>query len=246
MKLHFLKPLLAVSAVLMMGQSLAETKVIRAGTEPTYAPFEFLDENTNSIGYDIDIINEIAKKAGYEVEIVRCPFDGLIPALMTSQIDVAISGITITSERKKKLDFSTPYYHSGLTAVILKENADKYAKIDDLKDKKICGQIGTTGLMYAEKISKESKAFNTNPEAYMELKSRGCEAVITDKPVNDFFLSKAPKDHFVALDDVVEAEDFGIAVRKGNDEMLKIINDGLAELEKSGKLKELYKKWFFE
>ena len=223
--------------------SQAAGKTIRVGTEPTFAPFEFLDKKAEPVGYDIDIINAIGKAEGVEVVVVKMPFDGLIPAMLTSQIDAAISGMTITEERKKKVDFSDPYYDSGLSAVILSSNKDKFKKLDDLKNSTICGQIGNTGVDYAKKLSGKVTAFNTHPEAYMELKNHGCDAVMTDKPVNEYFLSQQDGATYAEINDFAEAAQFGIAVKKGSG-TLALINDGLKKIKADGTFDKIHAKWF--
>lgn len=222
----------------------AAEQALRVGTEPTFAPFEFLDDQAKPIGYDIDIINAIGKAAGVEFEIVSMPFDGLIPALLTGQLDVIIAGMTITPERKKRVAFSEPYYDSGLSAVILTENAGKYRKISDLSKSRLCAQIGNTGSAYAKKLSGDVVSFNTHPEAYMELKAKGCEAVITDRPVNQYFLTQTKDNIYIEIRDVVEAAQFGIATAKDNEKTLELINRGLEKIRKNGTFAEIHKKWF--
>lgn len=238
--------LCAVTMAAALGMSLnaqAAGKTLRVGTEPTFAPFEFLNSKAEPVGYDIDIINAIGKAEGVEITVVKMPFDGLIPAMLTSQIDAAISGMTITEERKKKVDFSDPYYDSGLSAVILTANKDKFKKLEDLKNSKICGQIGNTGIDYAKKLSGKVTAFNTHPEAYMELKNHGCDAVMTDKPVNEYFLSQQTDKTYSEINDFAEAAQFGIATKKGSD-ALKIINSGLQKIKADGTFDKIYNKWF--
>ena len=217
--------LIAVAAMLATGafSSANADDVIRVGTEATYAPFEFMDENAKPQGYDIDIINAIGEAMGYEVEVVNMPFDGLIPALMTSQIDAVIAAMTITEERAKRVDFSDPYYKSGLSVLILEQNKDKYQTLESLKGQPLCAQIGTTGAMKAEELSPgNAKSFNTEPEAFMELKAGGCQGVVK----------------------MITAEDYGIAVNKGNTEMKQIIDEGLKKIRDNGKFAEIHKKWF--
>ncbi len=233
----------AVSATFM--SSAFAQKVLRVGTEATFAPFEFVEAGSDSpTGYDMDIIRAIGEVEGYKVEIINMPFDGLIPAMLTSQIDAAIAGITITPERSKKVDFSAPYYNSGLSAVILSSNASKYQKISDLKSVRLCVQIGTTSAKSAEKISGKVGAFNTVPEAFMELKSKGCEAVINDRPVNLYFLSQMNSNDYVEIPELLDGEQYGIAVTKGNEEALKVINDGLQKIRDNGTFSKIHQKWF--
>lgn len=217
---------------------------LRIGTEPTFAPFEFTDSSNKIVGYDVDIVKALGKEAGFEVEIVSMPFDGLIPALMTSQLDAVAAGMTITEERAKKVDFTVPYYNSGLSAVVLKNNADKYKKLSDLSKSRICGQIGNTGVEFAKKLSGNVAAFNTHSEAFMELKSKGCEAVITDRPVNEYFLASQKDDTFAELNDFAESAQFGVAVKKGNSELLSKLNDAMQKIRDNGTFKEIHMKWF--
>lgn len=222
----------------------ANAEVLRVGTEATYAPFEFMDDQAKPQGYDIDIINAIGKAMGYDVEVQNMPFDGLIPALMTSQIDVVIAAMTITEERAKRVDFTDPYYKSGLSILILEENKDKFKKVDDLKKERLCAQIGTTGAMMAEKISSNVAAFNTEPEAFMELKAKGCAGVVNDRPVNLYFLTKSAAQGVIEMSEKITAEDYGIAVRKGNSELLKTLNEGLKKIKESGEMSAIHQKWF--
>ena len=231
-------------AVAFMSSASAQ-QVLRVGTEATFAPFEFVQNGSDEpIGYDMDIIRAIGEAEGYKIEIVNMPFDGLIPALLTSQIDVAIAGITITEERAKKVNFSDPYYNSGLSAIILVGNADKYKKIDDLKSSRICVQIGTTGASAAQDISGKVGAFNTVPEAFMELKAKGCEAVINDRPVNLYFLTQMKSDDYVEIPEILDGAQYGIAVGKNNTEVLNAVNSGLKKIRDNGTFTEIHKKWF--
>lgn len=230
--------------------SLASTVVsadtLRVGTEATFAPFEFSKTDGSLTGFDVELITAIGKEVGFDVEIVNMPFDGLIPAMITSQIDAAIAAITITDERAKRVDFSDPYYTSGLSVLILEENASKYPNIDALKGQKLCAQIGTTGAMTAEKLSPgKAKSFNTEPEAFMELKAKGCEGVVNDRPINLYFLTQTDASNGVTeINEILTAEKYGIAVRKGNTELLDKLNAGLKKLHENGVYDEIYQKWF--
>ena len=136
-------------------------KVLRVGTEPTFAPFEFQKEGSKSYdGFDMDLARAIGKQMGYKVEMVSMGFDALIPALNSNNIDVAIAGMTITDERKKVVDFTESYYTSGLMIMVRKDSNVK--SIDDLKGKTIACQIGTTGENKSRTVEgAKVKAFNT-------------------------------------------------------------------------------------
>ena len=185
--------LFAVAAALtaaVMSFAAQAAEELRVGTHPTFAPFEFMDTHTREyVGFDMDLIREIGKRAGYDVKIVNMGFDGLIPALFSGTIDIAASGITITEERKKKVDFCDPYYQAGQGLLVRTESSGTYKDLKSLEGKVVAVQIGTTGADLAKTIKgAEIKAFNTGAEAFMDLKMRGSEAVITDRPVIGYFM----------------------------------------------------------
>jgi len=222
-----------------------QAKVLKVGTEATFAPFEFQDEKSKEYtGFDMDLIRAIGKQMGYEVEIQNMGFDGLIPALESGQIDVIIAAMTITEERAKRVAFSEPYYQSGLTIVVNKDN-DKIKTFKDLEGKKIAVQIGTTGANEAHKIAGATvREFNSATEAYMELKAGGVDAVLNDRPVNGYYLAQGGNAHAKEVGEILQAENYGIAVNKKNAELLNKINQALAELKKNGEYQKIYEKWF--
>lgn len=231
------------------GQQNEEKKeqgnILRVGSETTFAPFEFQDEQTKEyIGFDIDLIKAIGKQMNMKVEIVSMGFDGLIPALNAGNIEAAISGMTITEERKGKIAFSDPYYKSGLSIVIKTDN-DAIKSFKDLEGKKIAVQIGTTGAMEAKKIAgADIREFNNAPEAFMELQAGGVDAVINDKPVSDYYLKQNAAKYAKSLDETLTSEEYGIAFDKKNVELVKKVNEALAELKKNGEYDKIYEKWF--
>lgn len=220
-------------------------KVLRVGTEPVFAPFEFPKENSKELtGFDIELIEALGQKMGYKVEMVSMGFDALIPALNSNNIDVAIAGMTITDERKKVVDFTESYYTSGLMIMVRKDSNVK--SIDDLKGKTIACQIGTTGENKSRSVEGATvKAFNTQDEASLELKNGGADAVIGDAPVVEYYMTKAGKDFAKTVGERMESEPYGIAVKKGS-KLAGDLNKALAELKKSGEYDKLYTKWFGE
>ena len=126
--MNFGKSTVLAAAVFSAAVSYADETVLRVATEPSFAPFEFMDQKTSElVGFDVDIINAVAEAEGYKTNISSMPFDGQIPAVVTNQIDVAISGFTITDERKKIVNFSEPYYDAGLGALVRVEKKDASA-----------------------------------------------------------------------------------------------------------------------
>ena len=223
----------------------AAMKVLKIGTNPDFAPFEFQDEKSKDYaGFDMDLIKAVAKKAGYEAQINSLAFDGLLPALMAGNIDVAISGMTITKERAEKVLFTDPYYKSGLS-IIIKANNTGINNLKDLEGKKIAVQIGTSSAMAAKKIANANvREFNNVSDVYMELKNGGVDAAINDLPVNQYYIKTAKNNELKIVGAILEAEDYGIALDKKNTEVQKKLNAALAELKKNGEYDKIYEKWF--
>ena len=222
-------------------------KVLRVGTEPTFAPFEFQKEGSKDYdGFDMDLARAIGKQMGAKVEIVNMGFDALIPALNANNIDLIAAGMSITDERKKAITFSEPYYTSGLIIMVNKDNKEVKSE-KDLEGKRIAVQIGTTGEKKARSIKgAKVTAFNTNTEAAMELKNKGVDAVINDSPVVGYYLAQGGNKTAMTVGEVMEAEQYGLAVKKGNDKLAADVNKALAELKKNGEYDKIYKTWFGE
>ena len=244
------KFLAAMAAGLMAVTSFAASAAdqLRVGTHPTFAPFEFMESASREyVGFDMDLIREIGKRIGMEVEIVNMGFDGLIPALLTGNIDLAVSGITITEERKKRVDFCDPYYQAGQSLMVRAADKDKYNAIADLENKTIAVQIGTTGADVAKSIKgAKIKAFNTGAEAFMDLKMKGADAVITDRPVIGYFIVKNPRaaKGLMQKDVPFDSEYFGFAAKKGNTELVNKVNAAMKAMKEDGTYQKIYSKWF--
>ncbi|WP_071142958.1 basic amino acid ABC transporter substrate-binding protein [Acidaminococcus timonensis] len=221
-------------------------KELIVGTNPSFAPFEFTDKKDGKVqGFDIDLINALAKKAGYDkVTIKSIAFDGLIPSLESGNIDVSITGMSITDERKQKVNFTDPYYESGLMAVVKKDN-DSIKSLDDLKGKTIAVQIGTTGAKYAATIEgAKVKTFDSSDLACLELKNGGADAVISDLPVLQYFLKQGGNAYAKSVGTPKKGDFYGIATAKKNKELCDKLNKALAELKKDGEYQKIYDKWF--
>ena len=251
MKKVFMLLMAMVMVVMMAGCGGGEKKVAQApkvlkvGTEPTFAPFEFQKEGSKEFdGFDMDLIRAIGKQLNMKVEILNMGFDALIPAINAGNIDLAIAGMSITPDRQKAVDMSDPYYVAGLVVVVGKDNA-AVKNINDLNNKGIAVQIGTTGAERAAKVTgAKVKNFNTNAEVFLELKNKGVDAVIIDKPVAEYFLATGGgKDYAKIVGDTMEAESYGISLKK-NSPLTKEINKALLDLKKNGEYDKIYAKWF--
>ena len=227
------------------GSSASGSKVLRVGCSADFAPFEFQDESKKEFqGFDMDLIRALGKEMGYEVEISDMGFDGLIPALQAKNIDAIISGMTINEERQKNVNFSDPYYEAGLT-MIVRDNEESIKKFQDLKGKKVAVQIGTTSAEEVKKIDGvEIKELNTPADCFMELKAGGVDAVVNDKPVNEYYITKSGATGVKELQEKLTAENYGIAMSKDNADLQKEFNAALKKLKDNGEYQKIYDKWF--
>lgn len=222
-------------------------KKLIVGTEATFPPFESKDEKGNFVGFDIDLVKAIASKQGMEVEFKDLPFDSLIPALQSGQIDMIASGLSITGERKKSVDYSEPYFNGGLSIAVQKKN-EKIKGSADLKGKTAAVQQGSTGAAKAEALQKEGvlrgvRQFPNVPLAMMELAKGGVDVVINDRPVSEALVATMSNE-VKLLDELLDADSYGFAVKKGNEDLLKKINAGLATAKEDGTMKGLMEKYF--
>jgi arginine/lysine/histidine/glutamine transport system substrate-binding/permease protein len=220
-----------------------ENLILKVATEPTFPPFESVSQQGELEGFDIDLMKAIGQTAGFQVKFESLPFDGIIPALQSRQVDAAISGMTITAERAETVDFSRPYFKSGLAIAIQKSNQE-IKNFADLKNKKIAVQIGTVGAQEASKIEgAKISTFDSFSFAFQELINGKVDAVIEDNVV---ILNAIKIGNFQQLKVVGEliTEDYlGIAFPKQSSYINKV-NNALNTLIENGTYQTIYQKWF--
>ena len=226
------------------GNTGSTQKAWRVGTDATYAPFGFKDKDSGKLaGFDIDIINAIAQEEGVEADVQNLNFDALLPALQSNTIDIAISDMTISEDRAKSVDFSKPYYIAGNGLVVNIDNTN-INSFKDLEGKRIGVSIGSTGAEIASKIpNADVRQFNLIVDAFLELQNRGVDVVINDTPVNEYYVNSKGKGIAKVTGEDYDAAPLGIAVKKGNTELLDAINASIANLKESGKLDEIVEKY---
>jgi polar amino acid transport system substrate-binding protein len=222
-------------------------KVLMVGTDAAYAPFESQNEKGEIVGFDIDLMRAVAQKAGLEVKFVNTPWEGIFNALAQGDRDLLVSTITITAERKQTIDFSDPYFDAHqLIAVKEKSTVAKFA---DLKPLKVGVQTGTTGDDVVSKLlgktSTQVRRFESAPLAIKELEAGGLDAVVIDNGVLVNFVANNPASKVRLVNDpAFEPEQYGIAVRKGNADLLAKVNKGLADVRADGTYDRLYQTYF--
>lgn len=220
----------------------AKPAVVKVATDATFNPFEFTDENGNLVGFDVELMNAVAKKAGIEFEWVNVPFDSVLAGLSECQYDAAIAAISITDERKASMLFSQPYLDAGLVVVVNKSTTD-ITGIADLKGKTVAAQLGTTGEIEAQKIEGVTyKPYDSYELAFLELANKGVDAVIADNPVAMGYIAVNPE-KIKAVGDVFNNDQYGIAICKNNAALQTKIDKALSELVAEGYIAELSSKY---
>lgn len=222
-----------------------KAKTLVIGTSADYPPYEFhslKDGKDLIVGFDIAIAQEIAKDLGVKLEIKDMQFDGLLAALQAGTIDIVISGMTPTEERKKSVDFSKTYYYAVHGVIVRAEDKDKYQTVDALKNARLSAQKGTIqvgiaktqilGLSKeeADKPSDKVKELGTIKNLILDLKNKKVDAIVAELPVATAYVNNNPD---LALAAPTFTDDEGgsaVAVKKGNPLLLEAINKTLDRL----------------
>ena len=229
-------------ATAFLGQ-VAGVGVIKIGTNAEYPPFESVDDSGNIIGFDIDLMNAIAKAAGFEVEYVNTRWDGIFVALASGEFDAVISAATITEERAQTVDFSDSYFNAG-QMIAVKVGSDIKAPAD-LDGKRVGVQLGTTGDIWTtDNTQAEVVRYDEITLAFQALAQGDVDAVVNDGPTSAEIIKANPEMGATLVGEPFTDELYGVAVNKGRPEVLAAINKGLAAVKASGEYDTIYNTWF--
>ena len=206
-------------------------KPLKMITEATFPPYEFL-RGQDIVGIDVEICRAVAERLNRPFLPETVDFDSVIPAVISGKADLAAAGITVTEDRKKNVDCSIPYVKTGIVVIYKKSNPFK--DVAQLKGKKIGVQGGTTSETYVlEQLKQEPDRSRSPAEACAALKSGRVDFVIADiDPAKNCVKGEAD----LQLSDFITSEEYAVAIRKGQPELLAAINATIAELKANGKL----------
>ena len=213
-------------------------------TNAQFPPYEYLGDDNQPTGVDIEIAQKIADELGVKLTVVDMDFDGLVPALNGGKGDFIAAGYTITEERQQSVDFSDEYATSNQMVIVTKDDPKVAgATVEDLAGKTIGVQLGTTGdLFVSDEVEGATvKQYKSAIEAGMDLANGKLDAVVVDKlPALSIV---ANYDSLTVYDDVLTTEQYAMAVRKGeSDDLLEVINKVLADMK--GDIQDLTQKHF--
>ena len=229
--------------VALSGPVRAETTIVFA-TDATWPPMEMVNDQKQVVGYSIDYMTAAGKEAGFTPVFKNTAWDGIFAGLSANKYDAIVSSVSITEERKKAMDFSEPYYTVRQALIVPKTSTAK--SLADLKGQKVGGQIGTTGY-FAIKAAEgvEAKSYDEVGLAMEDLNVGRIAAVVCDDPVAaKYALDKYKETLKIAtVIETGEAENYGVAMNKGNKQILDLVNKGIAAVKAKGLDKDLKKKW---
>lgn len=240
----------AVFSLLAACSSKQEEKenTLVIGIDDKFAPMGFRDENNKITGFDIDYAKAAAEKMGVKVKFQPIDWKTKETELSSGRIDLIWNGYTITDERKEKVLFTKPYLKNA--QVVVTREDSKLTKLDDLKGKVVGLQSlsSASDALNANPVNSKIKTiteFSDNVLALSDLKSGRVDAVVIDEVVIKYYMSKE-KETFKILEESLAPEEYGVGVKKGNEDLLKQLQGALDELNEDGTAAKISEKWFGE
>lgn len=230
-------------AVAQTAERVQETGVLTVGLEGTYPPFNFVDENNNMAGFDVDISDEIASRLGVTTEYVGSSWASLIGGLQVDKYDVIIAQMSITEERQQSVDFTRPYVVSG-AVLISRVGDDRFSELEDISGHKVGVGIGTTFETVARSVNGADVRTYDSFQAYaQELVTGRVDVIINDQLTAGFAIvdQGLPMEITSGL---VSEDVIGIAVKKGNEDFVNTLDDILNAMIEDGTYREIFMKWF--
>lgn len=221
-------------------------RTLTVAHDVAFPPFEFQDKG-EYVGFDLDMMNAIAKRANFKIKFMPMDFNGIIPALQAKQIDIAVAAMTIKSSRQQVIDFSMPYFKTGIS-IAVRPDSTAINKPEDLKGKSVAVKVGASGesfiraLPYAKDI--DIKTFDTNDATYLAVQNGNVDATVNDESTLLYYISDAGKGKLKTVGDLLTGDKYGIGIPKGNNDIVKAVNSALTAMTTDGTYATMYKKWF--
>ena len=232
---------------MLCSSAMAAEKLIVA-TNPEWPPMEFLDDNKNIIGYDVDMFKAVAAEAGMEAEFKMTAWDGIFAGIAAGNYDVIASAVTITPERQRAFAFTVPYY--DVQQIVVLRKGDSASGFADLKGKVLGGQIGTTGIFVAQKsgVDITIREYDNVGLAMQDLLNSRIDAVVCDSPVALYYANQKEgfSDQLTVAFRTEATESFGFVVSKDRKDLVERLNKGIEAVRAKGIEAKLIHKWLGE
>jgi len=242
-KRQFAAALLGLATTLFAATAPAQNKELLVAVDTAFIPFSFKQGNTYT-GFDVEMWDAIAKELGLRYKLQPMDFNGILPGLQTRNIDVAIAGITIRPDRAKVIDFSDPYYESGL-AILVRANENSITDIQSLAGKTIGVKIGTNTVDYLRDNVPQArlKLFPNIDNAFLDLATNRVDAAVHDTPNVQYYANTAGKGRVKVSGSLTSGDFYGIGLPKDS-ALTREVNRGLAAIRANGVYDAIYVKWF--
>jgi polar amino acid transport system substrate-binding protein len=209
-----------------------------------YPPFNFITDDGDVDGFDVDVAKEIADRLGKELDYVTTAWDGIIEGLRAGRYDGILGSMGITAQRQEIVDFSTPYYYSG-PQLIARKDSGINAVSDLTAQSNVALVTGTTFEEDANKLGVQVKLYEDDNQTLMELQNGRVDGVLTDRIVGlNAIAQLRGGDDLTLVGSVLRTETMGIAFQKGDDELREAVNAALQEMREDGTLRSISEKWF--
>lgn len=222
---------------------IKDSGVIRVGFEGTYPPFNFLNDDNEYDGFDVDISNELANRLGVETEFIATKWDSLLGGLKSDKFDIIIAQMSITEERKQSVDFTDPYVTTG-SVLITREETNDITKLEDIANKNVGVGGGTTFEEVARSVDGANvKLYKAVNEYVTDLINGRLDVIINDQLLMGYNIQENNLPLKITSD-VLNKDEIAMAIDKENEDFVEEVNRILAEMREDGTYTEIYKKWF--
>ena len=230
-------------AIAFISGGCSQGQTAKVGIEQNFRPFTYTEQGENK-GFEVELWDAVAKKAGIRYELVPMAYGELTQALKSGEVDLIVAGMTVNNARKDKFAFSDPYFQTGLVMLVHADNTDISSK-DDLKGKTVATKLGSTAYEYAGSMPgiKEVQGYPDINQAYEALIAKEADCVIFDeRNVHDYVQTRG-QGKVKMVGEVLNKESYAIASKKRN-KWIGRVNSGIQAVVKDGTYEQLYTKWF--
>jgi len=226
-------------------KDIQQKGALKIGLEGTYPPFNYQYESGKLTGFEVELAQALAKELGVKAEFQPTKWDGILAALESRRLDVAINQVTISEERKKKYDFTTPYTVSGIQALVRKGKEGEIKTAADLAGKKVGVGLGTNYEQWLKENVPQAdiRTYDDDPTKFQDLNVGRIDVILVDR-LAAFEMVDKTGGRLAVAGEPFSRQEAGIALRKGNPELLAALDKALAKLKADGTLKALSEKWF--
>lgn len=239
----FRKLLMSLALVVAASPLCAAQSEVTVATESTFVPFEFRQAGGPFQGFDIDLLKEVAQRVGFTYKILDMDFAGIIPSLQAKRVDLAFAAMTIRPERRKVIDFSDPYFETGLSILVPVDSPIQ--SMADLAGRRVGSKLASAPAEFIERTVPGAKLslYRGIEEAFMDVEVGRTEAVVYDTPSLQYYVRQAGGQKTKIVGTVASGESYGIGFPKGSP-LVGPVNEALAEIRADGTYARLHEKWF--